>query len=498
MLSLSLFALVSILSASSALAVTESASEGSKSACEAELVQDLFYRLVDKAVKDQLLPSADLAKLSEATTAYNPLDHLPKMNPALLKALDAQVKAMSPERWAGLRPDLAALATRVSGQNSARADSREETSALLGIDRAIDIRFPIEGRTWFEQDSQAMLVVSTLGIRKVQDHSDLGLKVAQVHYEANHDLISVNGKILAVEKSQAGRHLIDLDSGQRIRSLEKVGTIAYTPPLGWVSLSVEKSRYIDRLSHLIVRPLSGWKRFLPAHRAFLLHSTGVPLLECRISSVLSGNNYLYVTVRTETDPGARLYSQINFETFAFDGRRLFRIGEVGDPGHPDLGPVKSGDILYWKSQSNPGVLRYFEGEKELSRSLKGSIRKLLLDEDGQLAVLSEGASDLFVTRRDAKGVWSEDRFQSPAKARPNAIGMVRYRDRSAILLLDEIYRILYLVELQTGRQLLQMPWPYTKNQVLSLKKGQAFIIGKDHSRRDAEHVFILRGLDRSP
>ncbi len=116
-----------------AFAVTESAPEGPNSACEAELAPDPFYRLIARASDDGLLTPQDLRELGESRTPYNPLARKLKVNPSLLRALDRELAKMTSERWARLQPAIVSHASQVVGQNSARAESREETAAILKL-----------------------------------------------------------------------------------------------------------------------------------------------------------------------------------------------------------------------------------------------------------------------------------------------------------------------------------------------------------------------------
>ncbi len=168
MSSIGLFVLLFILSFPSAFAATEPSSSESRSACEAELVQDSFYRLVNKALEDRLVTAAELDLLAASTTPFNPLARLVKTNPALLKAFDVQVNVMTPERWAQLRVALQALASSSSGENSARAESRAKTANILRpvvVEQTDFIRGTIYKMEWQNRaDGSLALDVSMYGM----------------------------------------------------------------------------------------------------------------------------------------------------------------------------------------------------------------------------------------------------------------------------------------------------------------------------------------------
>ncbi len=135
--------------------------------CESAL-RDPFYRLVEKAVERQLLGVGHLNELATSERAYNPLANLPKENPALLKALDGQVKTMTPERWAQLRASFRDLATRTVDESSARAESREETAKILRpvvVEQTDFIRSVIHKTEWQKgADGALTLDVSMYGV----------------------------------------------------------------------------------------------------------------------------------------------------------------------------------------------------------------------------------------------------------------------------------------------------------------------------------------------
>lgn len=158
-----LFVLIFILGSPSARAVTDFVASKPDSDCASALLPDPFYKLVSLSLSEGLITLEQIAALSASDNGRNPLQSLPKKNVALLMGIEKELRTMSAQRWARLRPQLAALSVRSQEMQSARAEARTNTALLLDM-RPVGRPFELRGvdlnlTEWFAQGDKVVAVV---------------------------------------------------------------------------------------------------------------------------------------------------------------------------------------------------------------------------------------------------------------------------------------------------------------------------------------------------
>ncbi len=464
-------AFILIVGAFNLYAVTEPGSNVPNLVCESALFEDPFYRLIEKAVEQELIGSMELHQLVMAETPYNPLAMRLKKNPALLQALSAQLKMMTPERWTRLRNAIKGLSARRQVVVAAQAESYKNTARLLSL----------------EEMAKTPVYLTHLDLSKTRWHWD-GAKTTVIlrSSEGSQMLVDTDGFAAVNLQGQASGFGTPTASVQYVRFGEKTGlinpfTLERVRELLPRDIGVVRAAnrdYVLNLSgfnknHLTAYPLEGW--------SFKFWRPRIQIDGFLWGQAMQVQDVTYLAV-DRVEVGLKLYR--------FDGKRFKNI-EIG--GDSNCYPTQTSMRLGLDGSLNlltfcggrghrHGILRRIVDEKlvetEDLRESFDNVPEFWTDVDGRLAVLGETKSEAILRFLD-KDVQGEYRALLP-QGYVSVVGAFRYQGGYAAVLYDLDGKI-KILDMNRGQVAASFDIKVNRNDagfsVFDSPDGQVYLLG---------------------
>ncbi len=477
--------------------------------CEEALVEDPFYRLVEKALKTGLLGSEDVVRLASAEAAVNPLVSRTKQNPALLRALEQQVKTMTPERWAGIRVALDELATRSRGENSARAESREETAPLLRVRKLLELPYRrIHNWKWIAQNGENVLAVSTPATgdpsvdHQVLHYPKLNLKLVNA-LPGDLNLISGKENELWVESSLGPlkRELFDVKSERITKTYSAGSWQGYLEAQGLFSFRIIENRLTQRLS-LVAKRSSALSFLIPGQRRRLRpwpFQSSIPAVflkekpassivaSAEIKSIFSTGKLAFIII----ERSHYHYPHKMIEIFRFDGKTLERVLEL-DSLLEDLKIVASGGQLYVsKKWVGNWIYRISDTEAQYI-PVNEYFDNWYLNDNSELIVIARDLEldSIRYLRLDHEELVPIFSLTVPKLGGSSFLGSSAYRKRQVAVFFQKRNGILRVVDIQGDEEIFsQNIGDYERVELVSGADGSPLLIAE--SSQDIVRLEIL-------